>query len=695
MPSSVVSCEIHEDDVKLTWAYLKRKGQLGTLGVLLLTFFMVYVNVSASIPFLATVLEKRGVSETWRSVTFSAQPTGMVIAQFFTHWSTRRYGNKLVYAFGTIVSVIANSVYAFSERVASSNNDLVLTIIVTRLVGGFGQGLAEAPVLNFYHYIFPHVYGQILGLSEGMVGLGYIFGPLIGGLFYELAGFETPVLLVTLPLALFPVLLYYFLRDVSEDAWLRGQTHETGEEEAADDEDCLFDEAERSLVRSVKSVRSTRSCRDRSCDGDGVETDGCTDSVSDIRTPQQQPLPASIPVPVPIATPGSTSLQLSHAPTELFVGSSGRDPDHLRTKHATPTTVCGISPDTASNLGCGLHPSSLSDHPHGTPAHAPAPSPDVRPQPHGQSPNTKPPAPPPQSQPLPLPHPRPFSSPSSVTFAERTPSCEVLKMPSAINTSMSDESDAPDEERSTLSKRATLVTAGVGMFSVYSAIGAQGPLQTVYLADNFGYSNLVTGLIFSGNGLVYWLVASYCGRITDRIARSVTRGETAYPDTRPFLVGPTLLCLFNLLCGPVPGIDFYNVGNQIAIIVGILGCNIAAAFSLICGMGLLTLSTETSIASAVFCFSLNLGLAVGPVWGALVQAGWGYRWAMTSFSIWHAAYIAVAIPLLIHLNPLRSDRPVADKKLTVLTNKKRGLAPFTIGALKQPKHERERPTLDE
>lgn len=63
--------------------------------------------------------------------------------------------------------------------------------VIARFILGVGQGLFCTPSYSYLPILYGDRLEKIIGYIEAMAGLGLSLGPLIGGFFYDLLGFES------------------------------------------------------------------------------------------------------------------------------------------------------------------------------------------------------------------------------------------------------------------------------------------------------------------------------------------------------------------------------------------------------------------------------------------------------------------------------------------------------------------------
>ena len=197
--------------------YFRRDAaKFKALLALLAAFTFAYINVSSPTPFLSDSMKDKGISEVWVGVVYAAHPLGMVASQFAAERVEKRVGNSVMLSVGFLFAGTCTAVTAFAFDITERKTSLLLVLILLRLATGLGQGLADTSIFNYYQILFPEVLGQVMGVSEGMIGLGIATGPLLGGVLYDASGWSLPFLAVAGPFFVIAFAAPYFVRPVEQ-----------------------------------------------------------------------------------------------------------------------------------------------------------------------------------------------------------------------------------------------------------------------------------------------------------------------------------------------------------------------------------------------------------------------------------------------------------------------------------------------
>eukprot|EP01064_Diplonema_japonicum_P011563 TRINITY_DN1897_c3_g1_i1.p1 TRINITY_DN1897_c3_g1~~TRINITY_DN1897_c3_g1_i1.p1 ORF type:complete len:507 (+),score=69.86 TRINITY_DN1897_c3_g1_i1:102-1523(+) len=210
--ASVIT-DFEQEKVKLSLQYLKERGLLGALVTLFGSFFLAYVNVGAPIPFLADALKDKGVGQTAIGAAYAMHPMGIVAAQFFTVFLEKRYGTRIMHSGGFLLAGACTLVMAFSLDITTDPTRLAGVVIAIRFLTGLGEGITDNAIISMYQVNFHDVMGQVLGISEGVIGLGLAVGPLIGGVLYHVGGFRLPLIVVSIPFFVVSAVGPYLTKD--------------------------------------------------------------------------------------------------------------------------------------------------------------------------------------------------------------------------------------------------------------------------------------------------------------------------------------------------------------------------------------------------------------------------------------------------------------------------------------------------
>eukprot|EP01063_Lacrimia_lanifica_P017494 TRINITY_DN24572_c0_g1_i1.p1 TRINITY_DN24572_c0_g1~~TRINITY_DN24572_c0_g1_i1.p1 ORF type:complete len:525 (+),score=115.40 TRINITY_DN24572_c0_g1_i1:42-1616(+) len=177
------------------WAFLRARPRTrGAVYALWASFFVAYMNVGIPVSYLPTVVTRKGAAVTWVGISYAVQPLAIAMTQPFCRKVEQWVGNEAMFQYGCAVAGVATVLCAALDWLTDDAATFVALLCVNRFIGGVGEGLLDTAILNIYQDVAPEIIAQIMGVSEGVIGLGIAVGPFLGGLFYELQGFELPML---------------------------------------------------------------------------------------------------------------------------------------------------------------------------------------------------------------------------------------------------------------------------------------------------------------------------------------------------------------------------------------------------------------------------------------------------------------------------------------------------------------------
>jgi MFS family permease len=149
--------------------------------------------VAVIIPFLPIEIENKGISSVWVGPIFAIYPVGIIVASPLVSRLVPCLGAANVIALG--MAGIGISLACLGIIMYSNN---VQFIIGAALLSQFIQGVASAFIRTTCYIITTNEYTNdqehIVGLMEGMLGIGLLVGPLIGSALYAATDFETSFL---------------------------------------------------------------------------------------------------------------------------------------------------------------------------------------------------------------------------------------------------------------------------------------------------------------------------------------------------------------------------------------------------------------------------------------------------------------------------------------------------------------------
>lgn len=129
-------------------------------------------------------------------------------------------GKKRVQVVGLWVLGLATMAFAIVPALPGGAT-LTIACLIIRVVQGVGAAMAETASYSLCATLFQDDLTEAIGVIELSVGMGYMVGPVFGGVLVELGGFHLPFLVVgALPLSMGCLLVYLVPNDIgtSEDS---------------------------------------------------------------------------------------------------------------------------------------------------------------------------------------------------------------------------------------------------------------------------------------------------------------------------------------------------------------------------------------------------------------------------------------------------------------------------------------------
>ena len=178
------------------------KNRQAAIPVLFLTIFIDLIGFGIVFPLLPNYAREIGISDVMVGILVFA----FALTQF---WSTPfwgslsdKIGRRPVILISTLISTVAYFVFGFANSFA--------IIIISRILAGFGSGNISAAQAYIVDITPPEKRAKSMGMIGAAFGLGFIFGPPLGGFIKTYFGIEY-VGFFTAGLCLFNFALAYFI----------------------------------------------------------------------------------------------------------------------------------------------------------------------------------------------------------------------------------------------------------------------------------------------------------------------------------------------------------------------------------------------------------------------------------------------------------------------------------------------------
>jgi DHA1 family tetracycline resistance protein-like MFS transporter len=178
------------------------KDKQAAIPVLLLTIFIDLLGFGIVFPLLPNYAKEIGVPE-WQVGMLAGS---FAFVQFFASpfWGSLsdRIGRRPVILISTLISTVAYFVFGFANTFA--------IILISRILSGFGSGNISAAQAYIADITTPEKRAKTMGLIGAAFGMGFVFGPPLGGVIKTYLGIEY-VGFITAGLCLLNFGLAYFI----------------------------------------------------------------------------------------------------------------------------------------------------------------------------------------------------------------------------------------------------------------------------------------------------------------------------------------------------------------------------------------------------------------------------------------------------------------------------------------------------
>ena len=82
-----------------------------------------------------------------------------------------------------------------ATKFVTTTNYFILLGILARIMSGMGAACFVTPFYAYVPIIYPDEVEKKIGFSELVAGLGFLLGPILGSLFYQLGGYLLPFII--------------------------------------------------------------------------------------------------------------------------------------------------------------------------------------------------------------------------------------------------------------------------------------------------------------------------------------------------------------------------------------------------------------------------------------------------------------------------------------------------------------------
>ena len=156
---------------------------------LLLTIFCNTTIYGLASPFLPVELENKGVSSGMTGMVFAIYAVTSVISSFFWGKYLDKVGHRFVISGGVLLMASAIATFGLIEKLDDKNLVLAMALGL-RSIQGVASGMINTACFSFIAQSYPENMERLIGLAEGVCGIGCTLGPVLGAFVYNAVGFS-------------------------------------------------------------------------------------------------------------------------------------------------------------------------------------------------------------------------------------------------------------------------------------------------------------------------------------------------------------------------------------------------------------------------------------------------------------------------------------------------------------------------
>ncbi|XP_065203815.1 MFS-type transporter SLC18B1-like [Planococcus citri] len=191
------------------------RRQLLTLFIVACVNFFCSACVSLQAPFYPKEAENKGATATEYGLVFgSFELVGFLTSPLFGK-IVDRVGAKFLLSVGLIVSSTSTILFGLLDLISGRALFISLSFLL-RICESLGATAAIVSGFSLIGSMFPDNVATIFATLETFYGFGYIVGPTIGGLLYNVGGFPLPFSCVGILTAMVAVSLLIFVPNITE-----------------------------------------------------------------------------------------------------------------------------------------------------------------------------------------------------------------------------------------------------------------------------------------------------------------------------------------------------------------------------------------------------------------------------------------------------------------------------------------------
>lgn len=174
-----------------------------------------FINAANSVlaPFYPSEATSKGVSTTIVGIVFSAHPICSFFFSLILGKMMKFWGRKKILGISLLMQAIG--LVLFGTVIYIDNYAGFITAsVIARGIQGIGLGSYGSIAYAYLPLLYPDNVEKTIALMELLTGLGLMLGPLMGGVLYELGGYQCPFYVMS---AIFIISAPFILRKLPPD----------------------------------------------------------------------------------------------------------------------------------------------------------------------------------------------------------------------------------------------------------------------------------------------------------------------------------------------------------------------------------------------------------------------------------------------------------------------------------------------
>ena len=174
-----------------------------------------FINAANSVlaPFYPNEAIAKGVSKSLIGIVFSTHPICSFFFSLILGKMMKLWGRKKILSISLMLQ--ASGLILFGAVINFDNYAIFLTIsVLARGIQGIGLGAYGSIAYAYLPLLYPDTVAKKIGFMELLTGLGLMLGPLMGGVLYELGGYQCPFYVMS---AIFIISAPFILKKLPQD----------------------------------------------------------------------------------------------------------------------------------------------------------------------------------------------------------------------------------------------------------------------------------------------------------------------------------------------------------------------------------------------------------------------------------------------------------------------------------------------